>query len=1803
MTLTTNATIHAFSDVTRPPAINESVWVYIYESGDTVNPIKKVELVPLGTNTNQTLFEYNILINGADAEAYGTEYVYQFMYINSRGNISARGIQKAESVAAPEVTIVADADNDGMITAAELSGSANQTNTGSVHYGPGVDASTSLDKTVAVSVKIPSYAQAGDTIQLDNGTSEVVTVTLEAADISAGAFTVRLSGESGSVADLTAKWFGQNGSTSLNGSDQSFVNSDSEIVIDPITEDNVINAVESEGTVTITGKAQGAWMKPGDEIKLTINGTTYAGELDANNQFSINVPGSELFANTQDSDGNGQPEVYASVVSKDPFGNEFTTEGSKEYSTDTTAPSAPTVTITEDVNDDGFVNAEELEGEVDVTIGLPAGAKDGDTVTVTDSNGNTKDIVLTATDITNGSINTTVPAPAADGPLTVTATVTDKAGNTSPEGSDSVTVDTGVPGDQDDDGTSDKAPEVTITTDGDNSGSINKTELDADGGKIKVKVDISGLAHVEVDDTVVLTDQSGAQQTFVLTASDKANGYIEAEITSPAEGSDAVASAYVIDPAGNKSKTGTDSATLDTNATEAPTVKITEDVNDDGFVNAEELEGEVDVTIGLPAGAKDGDTVTVTDSNGNTKDIVLTATDITNGSINTTVPAPAADGPLTVTATVTDKAGNTSPEGSDSVTVDTGVPGDQDDDGTSDKAPEVTITTDGDNSGSINKTELDADGGKIKVKVDISGLAHVEVDDTVVLTDQSGAQQTFVLTASDKANGYIEAEITSPAEGSDAVASAYVIDPAGNKSKTGTDSATLDTNATEAPTVKITEDVNDDGFVNAEELEGEVDVTIGLPAGAKDGDTVTVTDSNGNTKDIVLTATDITNGSINTTVPAPAADGPLTVTATVTDKAGNTSPEGSDSVTVDTGVPGDQDDDGTSDKAPEVTITTDGDNSGSINKTELDADGGKIKVKVDISGLAHVEVDDTVVLTDQSGAQQTFVLTASDKANGYIEAEITSPAEGSDAVASAYVIDPAGNKSKTGTDSATLDTNATEAPTVKITEDTNGDGIINQSELQGDVDAIVNLPSDAVAGDTLVVTDQDGVSQEITLTVNHIQNGSVAVAVTAPNDGETVKVTAVVVDPAGNVSDKGYAEALIDISAPDSSTTQIAVDDVTADNVINAAESAADVAITGVATGEFQDGDKVVLTIDSVDYEGTVDSNGRFSIDVAGAGLVNDADQVIDVTFFPTDVAGNTGTVVADKAYGVDVTIDVGTIDAPDQTTDTTPTITGQGAEAGATVSVAVTDPNGNLLETLVTTVAADGTYEVTPTQPIPVGGYTATATVTDVAGNSGNTNDDGSIKEIGKHYKVFTVASSWNSDHGPVDYGSYKLTEGDDWIEIGNGSKNCWTWGTQGNIWNKAPWHGWAVISTGGGDDRIDTGVPGHQAWWGLAPDKGGCGSMFAYTKVDMGTGNDTFNLKGSMVNDAIVDMGSGDDVMRAGGFLGTNTKVDMGSGNDTLEVNGSMLGWSKVLLGDGDNSFKLHKNMVNNGVIKAGSGNDEIYIDGFVGTNNLINSGEGNDKVIIGSDVLSGTVISTEGGNDTISIGRNILAGAKVFAGDGDDSLHIGGNMLAGSMIDMGSGDDSMTIDGYVGINTRIEMGDGNDTLSFGKAMLAGSHIDMGFGDDTLIFTGKTVDGKLHGGEGQDTLVLDYNGGTNMVTGISAWKHVTNISTSDIDGFEIIKLNGPNALDIRYKDLLQDTTRDGALFVQSDDIRSKVDLGSTDWNSDRDMNLRDAGGGSWAKVGSENVGGITYDVYHHSSAGTNTNDDVYIQQGITVI
>ncbi|WP_440175004.1 retention module-containing protein [Aeromonas veronii] len=134
--------------------------------------------------------------------------------------------------------------------------------------------------------------------------------------------------------------------------------------------------------------------------------------------------------------------------------------------------------------------------------------------------------------------------------------------------------------------------------------------------------------------------------------------------------------------------------------------------------------------------------------------------------------------------------------------------------------------------------------------------------------------------------------------------------------------------------------------------------------------------------------------------------------------------------------------------------------------------------------------------------------------------------------------------------------------------------------------------------------------------------------------------------------------------------------------------------------------------------------NGGFvTIDRTGSATI--AEATFDTTY-NTNGEPPLGAAGEDEVF--DLTPPTISVVAPDNTNDTTPTLTGTtDAPVGSTVTLLVTDANGNQ-QTLTAIVTPTGTFTVDVVTPLAEGSYTVTASVTDPAGNTGTATDNGSV-------------------------------------------------------------------------------------------------------------------------------------------------------------------------------------------------------------------------------------------------------------------------------------------------------------------------------------------------------------------------------------------------------------------------------------------------------------------------------------------
>ncbi|MDV2379736.1 Ig-like domain-containing protein, partial [Vibrio cholerae] len=290
---------------------------------------------------------------------------------------------------------------------------------------------------------------------------------------------------------------------------------------------------------------------------------------------------------------------------------------------------------------------------------------------------------------------------------------------------------------------------------------------------------------------------------------------------------------------------------------------------------------------------------------------------------------------------------------------------------------------------------------------------------------------------------------------------------------------------------------------------------------------------------------------------------------------------------------------------------------------------------------------------------------------------------------------------------------------------------VDAPDNTNDTTPTITGTTNAVPGSTvtLVVTDANGTQQTLTATVQ--PDGGYSVDVTPPLAEGSYQVTASVTDPAGNTgtaSDKGSVDVtapVITVDAPDNTND-------TTPTITGTTDAPAGSIVTLLVTDT--DGNEQTLTA-------TVQPDGSYSVDVTTP--LAEGNYKVDASV--TDTAGNTGT-ASDKG-SVDVTAPVITVDAPDNTNDTTPTITGKtDAAEGSTVIIVVTDAKGDKQE-LIVTVDKDGNYSVDVTTPLAEGDYQVTASVTDLAGNTGTAIDNGSVDVTAPDAPIVSLQDAGSDD------------------------------------------------------------------------------------------------------------------------------------------------------------------------------------------------------------------------------------------------------------------------------------------------------------------------------------------------------------------------------------------------------------------------------------------------------------------------
>ena len=516
----------------------------------------------------------------------------------------------------------------------------------------------------------------------------------------------------------------------------------------------------------------------------------------------------------------------------------------------------------------------------------------------------------------------------------------------------------------------------------------------------------------------------------------------------------------------------------------------------------------------------------------------------------------------------------------------------------------------------------------------------------------------------------------------------------------------VDTTASPAPAFKGVDDV---GATKGDIVPNSTidDATPDIKGtGANPGDVIKVYD---NGKELGSTTVN-PDGTWTFTPSTPLADGPHSITTTATDPAGNVSqPAGPLPFTLDT---------------KNVVVTIDAAKDNVPEKLDNVGDGGVTNDNTpELIGTATPNA----VVTIKEGATTLGSVTAD--AQGKWSFQLGNQTDGKHT----YTASATNAAGVSGTDDFALNIDATASaiPPFKVGDDVGRvQGDLTNKDHTDDKQPTV-YGEGATPGDQIKVY-TDGKLSGI-VPVGPDGKWSFTYPEPGLEPGKTYNVTTSSLDPAGNESQQSAPfEFTIDVVGPDTTTTKIDIDPITADSIVTSAEAAGNVTVTGKLTGVPADAatKEVIVTINGVGYTATVANDNTWSVSVPGSGLVADDDKTVDAVANFYDKAGNPNSPsVSDKEIytvaGVAPAAPVIThlvddkdpikedLYPNDHTNDNLPLIVGTG-QPGAIVTVTI---DGKVVGSA--TVAADKSWSVQTTEPLTDGLHNVIASQKDAAGQS----------------------------------------------------------------------------------------------------------------------------------------------------------------------------------------------------------------------------------------------------------------------------------------------------------------------------------------------------------------------------------------------------------------------------------------------------------------------------------------------------
>ncbi|SAF42035.1 type 1 secretion target domain-containng protein [Enterobacter cloacae] len=1024
-----------------------------------------------------------------------------------------------------------------------------------------------------------------------------------------------------------------NGNSASAGREYSVDATAPSVTINTLASDDILNAAEVQSDLTVSGTTTA---EAGQTVTVTLNGKDYTTTAGADGSWTLNVPAADLAAL-----GDGSVTVTASVSDK--AGNPASADH-----TLTVDVTVPAVTINTVAGDDVINLAEHSQAHI--ISGTATGAAAGDKVTVT-IGGQTWTTVLDAAGNWSVGVPANVISGLSDGTVTVTASVTDAAGNTG-TGTHDVTVDTGL-------------PSVAFNAiSGDNV--LNAVEKGQD-------LSVSGTSANLAEGTVVTVTLNGKNYTATTAADGTWSLTVPSADLAGLGEANYTLSAVATNGVGN-SVSNTANLLVDT---ALPTVTINT-VAGDNVINAAEVAAGQTIS-GKVANAEAGNTVTVT-IGGNS----YTATvqnDLTwSVSVPESVLTALGNGDLTVSATVTNGHGNTG-AGERDITIDASLPGLRID----------TVAGD-DVINSIEHTQ----------NLIVTGYSDGLAAGTTLTVTVNG--KTYA--ASVLADGTWSAAI--PAADVGALAAGTVTVTVAGQSAAGNPVTISHDVTVDLSAVAVSIDaIATDDVINAAEKGADL-VLSGSTSNVEENQTVTIT-FGGKTYAAKVDA----DGNWTATVPsadlAGLKDGDASVQVSVTNAHGNSASAGRE-YSVDA-------------TAPTVSIdTVAGDNV--INGSEAAAG-------VAISGTTTAEVGQTVTVTLGGKSYTAQVQQGGIWSVNVPGTDLSTLADNGYTV-QVSVSDAAGNPGSAGK-AITLDTTP---PTVSFNV-VAGDNVINSVE-HGQAQIVSGTATGASVGDKLVITIG---SNQYTTTVDASGNWSVGVpasVISALNDG-TVTLSATITDSAGNSSTQTHDVVV------NTASVALTVNTISGDDVINAAEAGSSLVING-SSAQFASGTQVTVTLNGKTYTATIQSDGSWTTTVPATDVGALADGAsYQVSVSAQDSAGNSAS--ATHGISVDTTapvVSIATLSVDDMlnAAEAQQPLTVHGsssAEAGQTVTVTLGG------KSYTATVANDGTWTLdvpaVDLAALSQGALMVTASVNDKAGNNGQTTHTLTVDTVAPTVTISTVA------------------------------------------------------------------------------------------------------------------------------------------------------------------------------------------------------------------------------------------------------------------------------------------------------------------------------------------------------------------------------------------------------------------------------------------------------------------------------